>query len=109
MKAYKYRQLLWEFIAALDSGKHDKLDIEEVRRHANAGTISVFLVDRFGPDCDLSIFEPSDWQEISETWASIANAVDARRKFGVENKGMSLLMAYALESFQQLVREEIRA
>ncbi len=109
MKAYKYRHLLWQFISALDSGKYDKLDIEEVRRHANAGTISAFLIDRFGTDCDFSIFEPSDWAAISATWANIANAADARRKFGVENKGISLLMAYALESFQQLLREESQA
>jgi hypothetical protein len=43
MKA-NYRFLLWQLIAALDSGKYDSLDIDEVKRHANAGTISTFLV-----------------------------------------------------------------
>ena len=109
MKSYKYRSLLWELIAALDSGKHDSLDIEEVKRHANAGTMPAFLVDRFGADADFSMIEPQDWTAIGETWASIANAVDARRKFGVENKGMSLLLAYALQSMQMLQAEEKKA
>jgi hypothetical protein len=102
VKAYKYRFLLWQLIAALDTGKYDSLDIAEVRRHANAGTISAFLVDRFGADSDFSIFDPQDWVSISECMASIANAIDAQRKFGVSNKGISLLMAYALQALQSM-------
>jgi hypothetical protein len=109
MKADKYRFLLWQLIAALDSGKYDSLDIDEVKRHANAGTISAFLVDRFGANSDFSIFEPRDWTIIGETWANIANSVDASRKFGVENKGISLLMAYALQSLQMAESEEKKA
>jgi hypothetical protein len=106
MKAYKYKFLLWQLIAALDTGKHDALDIDDVKRHARAGTISAFLIDCFGSDADFSIFDPADWAAISEEWYSIDNAVNARRKFGVEKKGMALLMAYALESFQSANREE---
>jgi hypothetical protein len=109
MKTYKYRFLLWQLIAALDSGNYDSLSIAEVKRHANAGTIADFLVDRFGAVFDFSIFALKDWTDINETWASIANAVDARRKFGVENKGISLLMAYTLQSLQQLESEEKKA
>lgn len=101
MKPYKYRFLLWQFIAAMDTGKYDSVTFEEVHRHAEAGTIPAFLIDRFGSDLDLSMVEPQDWGVISENWASIANVVDARRKFGVENKGLCLLMAYTLESLQQ--------
>lgn len=109
MKAYKYRFLLWQLIAALDSGKYNSLSISEVKRHADAGTISAAVIDRFGGDADFSIFEPKDWADINETWSSIANAVDARRKFGVENKGIALLMAYTLQSIQQLEFEERKA
>jgi hypothetical protein len=105
MKAYKYRFLLWQFIGAADSGKYDALSIEEVSRHAAAGTIPSFLIDRFGSDLDLSIFEPQDWIAISETWGNIDNAVNASRKFGVERRGICLLMAYALESLQMMERE----
>jgi hypothetical protein len=105
MEPSRLRFLLWGFIAALDSGKYDKLDIEEVRRHADARTTKQFLVDRFGKDLDLSLLDANDWAFIDETWANIANAVDARRKFGVERKGISLLMAYTLESMQMMQRQ----
>ena len=52
------------------------------------------------------MMEPEDWTALSELWFNLDNAVDARRKFGVENKGIALLMAYALESFQSLDRKE---
>ena len=100
MKAHKYRFLLWQFIGAMDTGKYDSLTLEEVHRHADAGTIPAFLVDRFGSDLDLSMIEPQDWAEISERWANISNAVDSRRKFGVENRGICLLLAYTLECLQ---------
>jgi hypothetical protein len=105
MKSSEYRYLLWEFIGALDTGKYDSLDIEDVKRHASAGTIQAFLVDRFGDDLDLST-ELGDWTAINETWADIANAVDASRKFRVKNKGISLLLAYALEGLQRLEANE---
>jgi len=51
---------------------------------------------------DPSLFrEPQDRAEINELWANLANAIDAKRKFGVTKKGMCLLMAYALESLRQ--------
>jgi hypothetical protein len=108
MKPFKYRFMLWQLIAACDSGQYDDLSIEDVKQHANAGTIASFMVETFGRDCDFSIFGPSEWTAISETWGSIANAIDSRRKFGVDRKGICLLMAYALESLQMLESEAIR-
>jgi hypothetical protein len=100
MRPHKYRYLLWQFIAAMDTGKYDSLTLEEVQRHADARTIPAFLVDRFGSDLDLSMIEPQDWSAISDAWANLSNAVDARRKFGVENRGICLLMAYTQECLQ---------
>jgi hypothetical protein len=108
MRPFKYKFLLWQLIAASDSGKYDTLSYEEVWRRANDGNAASFMKETFRGDFDLSVFEPSDWTILNETWANIANAVDARRKFGVENKGVSLLMAYALESFQMLESEAAR-
>lgn len=105
MRPSQYRFMLWQLIAACDSGKYDDLSLDEVQRHADAGTIASFMVDRFGQDSDFSLFEPSDWATIGETWGSIANAIDPRRKFGVEKRGICLLMAYALESLQMLDHE----
>lgn len=108
MRPYKYKFMLWQLIAACDSGRYDTLSLDEVHRHADAGTIASFMIEKFGGDSDFSMFEPSDWTTIGETWSRIANAVDYRRKFGVDSKGICLLMAYALESLQQLDSEATR-
>ena len=92
---------IWQLIAALDSGRSNSLSFSEVGRHADAGPFSA-VNDRIGGDANFGFFEPKDSADVNEAWSSIANAVDARRKFGVENKGIALLMAYTLQSIQQL-------
>lgn len=109
MKPYKFKFMLWQLIAECDSGKHDDLSLDEVHRHAESGNISTFMMERFGDDADFSIFEPKDWAFIDETWSNIANAVAYGRKFGVESKGICLLMAYALQSLQMLENEASKA
>jgi hypothetical protein len=100
MNAGKYRFLLWQLIAALDTGKYDGLSIEDVRLHARGGSIAKFLQQEFGTVADFSIFSDDDWRTLNEELASMENAIDASRKFGVENRGMSLLMAWTLEGVQ---------
>jgi hypothetical protein len=109
MESYKYRHLLWYLIGAMDTGKYDSTSFQEVYEHASDRTIKNFLESRFGRDLDLSIMDPADWNDLSELFWNLANAVDARRKFGVENKGMCLLMAYTLEGLQRKRHEEADA
>jgi hypothetical protein len=96
MKASSYRSLLWELIAASDTGKYDKLSIDDVRLHAREGTISQFLQEQF-TDADFSLLKDEDWKSLDTEVASMDNAIDASRKFGVKNRGLSLLMAWALQ------------
>jgi hypothetical protein len=107
MEAFKYRWLLWELIAATDTGKYDALEFEEVHRHASAGSIQAFLRDHFDEeDITWSFLEPQDWSDLAKEWADLANAIDAQRKFGVENKGVCLLMVYTLEGLQRQLKVE---
>ena len=99
MNETKYRFLLWQLIAAMDHGIH--MDINEVKRHAESETISSFMRERL-PDADFSIFDASDWKTITERFYNMDNAIDARRKFGVEKNGMCLLMAWTLQGLQEL-------
>lgn len=100
MKASDYRFLLWQLIAALDTGKFDGLGIEDVRLQARGGRISRFLQDTFRDVADFSIFTDEDWRALDRDFENMDNAIDARRKFGVENRGISLLMAWALQGVQ---------
>jgi len=101
MKASDYRFLLWQLIAAADTGDFDRLSIDDVRLHVRGGKISKFLQETFAEVADFSIFKDEDWKEIDRTFEDIENAINARRKFGVENRGLCLLMAWALEGAQR--------
>jgi len=100
MKATKYRILLWQFIAALDTGKFDGLGIDDVRLHARGGITSKFLREQFSEVADFSAFTDEDWKSLNDEMASMENAIGAARKFGVENRGLSLLMAWALHGVE---------
>ena len=106
MKAYKFRILVWEFNALLDTGQHDGITVGEVKRAAGNGTIAAFLKDKFADEIDTSVFESDDWLELNEEWQSFSNVIDERRKMGIENRGVCLLLGYALESYQQRERNE---
>jgi hypothetical protein len=105
MRPYKHKFMLWLLIAACDTGEYDKLGVDEVHQHATAGTIAPFMLNTFGRDRNFSVFEPSDWTTIGKMWGSIANATDYDRKFGVERRGICLLMAYALQCVQMVESE----
>lgn len=109
MKAYKYGHLLWHLNGSMDTGKYDSMSFQEVYKHASDRTIRSFLESRFDRDLDLSIMEPADWDDLSELFWNLANAVNARRKFGVENKGICLLMAYTLQGMQEARHKEADA
>ena len=108
MKAYKFRMLVREFNAALDTGRFDDITVEEVKRHAQAGTITDFLVGGLQGATDLSWMEPEDWAVVDEEWRTFAIGIDEGRKMAVENKGLCLLLAYALESSEIRVRQKLK-
>ena len=103
MEAYKLRALIWEFGALLDTGKHDDIAVDDVKRHAKAETISTFLIDRFGEEIDLGVMEPQDWTDLNAEWQGFANAIDEGRKLGIENRGLCLLLAYTIQSYSDRV------
>jgi hypothetical protein len=101
MTESRYNFLLWQFISASDSGEYDELTADEVHAYARDEKIDAFLKVKF-PDLDFSLLDDACWKDVRETWSSISNAVDYSRKFGVQKRGLSLLMAYTLQSMQQL-------
>lgn len=100
MQSYKFKFLIWQFNMLSDTGKFDKIGVSEVKKHIDSGTISSFIIDQFGADADFSIIEFDDWPILTEEWQNISNAVDEGRKMGIYNRGINLLLAYCLQSFQ---------
>jgi hypothetical protein len=85
---------------AIDSGKYDDITCEQVRTAIEKRTIFDFLNAHLGIDIDLSIFDVKKRKELEEEWYEML-AIRARKKFGVENNGLCLLVAFCFEGIQQ--------
>lgn len=81
----------------------DKLSFDQVRDEVAAGNIIQFLRDIFGDDIDLSLFNEKNESEFNKAMTEISlNLLDREsRKFGVQNNGLCLLVAYCVELIQE--------
>lgn len=95
--------MLFGFSAMLDSGKHDDISFADVKRHVAAGDLIRFLSDRAGWSIDQGLTQnlPNFVAWYHERLASLCNAIDERRKFGLERRGLCLLISYTAELIQQ--------
>lgn len=93
--------LAFNLTSALDTGKHNNVSFQEVTNQVAAGTIFEFLKTRLAGDIDLSIFDAAKQREFIAEWQDMLSAINARRKFGIENNGLCLLIAYLLEGIQR--------
>jgi hypothetical protein len=85
---------------AIDTGKYSNITCEQVREAIETRTVFDFLDSHLGMDIDLSIFSAERRKELEEEWNDML-AIRARKKFGVENNGLCLLVAFCLEGIQQ--------
>jgi hypothetical protein len=96
----RYTLLGFEVTALLDQG--EVLDFDDTHKHAVEETLFEWLKSQFRDRIQLGLYEDADKAEVSERFASLANAVDSRRKFGVERNGLALIAAYCFEMIQEL-------
>ncbi len=94
-----YTNVIWHSLNAVDRERRT-LDIDQVHDHAIAEDLLDWLD---GQGLDLGLITGADRTTVHETFASIANATDYSRKFGVEHEGYHLVIAYCVEAIQQLV------
>lgn len=87
--------------SALDTGKYADVSIDAVRAEIRAGTIFSYLEITLENDIDLSIFDWSMRKALIEEWQDIEAATNIRKKFGIEKGGLTLLIAFLLESIQR--------
>jgi hypothetical protein len=93
--------LAFEINHLLDRGL--SVPIDETHERVDDGTVLEWLAEQFANDqhyLDLSWIEDADRFNILAVFASLSNAVNSRRKFGVENNGLALLVAYCIEVMQ---------
>ena len=98
-KVIRFTFLGFHLNSIKDSGLD--LNLEETEKHLDKKTLFPFLKEKFGSSLDISIYTPTEIEEMEEFFSGLYCSVDAERKFGIKNDGLSLLIAYCLEGVQQ--------
>lgn len=106
MKQVDLTFLILQLNSLLDTGKYDDITINEIYNHIDDGTILHFLENRCYDDIDLSLYtdKVDDFQKpYVEHLQSLYDAYGGshQRKWGVENNGLCLLLAWTNEILQQ--------
>ncbi|MDD5344567.1 MAG: hypothetical protein PHW12_09125 [Smithella sp.] len=109
IKLSPFTLLAMELNAAIDSGKYSSIGIAEVEKHLRDGSIFTFLKEKIGEDIDLSLLTSPDScypgfvEYYTERMDSMVNAYggNEKRKWGIENQGLCLLLAWTIEIIQQ--------
>lgn len=95
--------------SAIDCGHANAVSFDEVYRWLDDGTIFESLAKKIPGEFDFSLFSPDSPERAAllEALRGSAAALRGRerRKTGVENTGLCLLMALLLEAIQQNQRE----
>jgi hypothetical protein len=108
MKVSALTLLVLHINSLIDSGKYSDITIEDIHKAIEGKRVLRFLKERAGSDVDLSIHLDSkaygDFESYYET--QLENiyggyAGQERRKLGVENSGLCLVLAWTNEIIQQ--------
>lgn len=109
MKLSALTVLILNINSLIDSGKYDDITIEDIRRRIDDGTILRYLKQRAGNDIDLTLYldHPAAYQGFEDFYVNYLQATydayggDERKRWGVEKKGLCLLLAWTNEIIQQ--------
>ena len=107
MNFSKLTYLIISLNSAIDSGKYQTIDLEEVKTQVERENIFAWLEQTLGKDIDLSLYNAETRSEISKMLADgeVGWSGQDRRKFGVEKQGLCLLLAWVNELVQNRFRE----
>ena len=90
---------------ALGSGKYDNITIDDVKKEIRKKNILNYLEEKLGSDLDISLWNDEYREEIQSEWYDCEEAIDEKRKLAVQDKGLSLIMAYLLQSIQLRLKD----
>ena len=94
--------IILEINKLLDSGEHDDLSLDDAKQAIDNGTVLQLLADRGTGYLD-HLKDTSTGDLYSKHLQAIydAYAGDERKKWGIQNKGLCLLLAWTNELIQQ--------
>lgn len=96
--------MIFQLSCALDSGKCPDISISQVEEEIRSGNLISFLQNRFTDEIDLQLFKlkPSLEREYIRKMQTMLELYEGREydKFGVQNSGLCLLIAWNAEIIQ---------
>ncbi|MEQ8526063.1 hypothetical protein [Gracilimonas sp.] len=98
--------LILQINKLLDTGKYDDITVDDIYMNIDEGTLLQFLKNECSDDIDLSYhlstkknFEKFYLEHLQSLYDAYAG--DHKRKWGIKNKGLCLLLAWTNEILQQ--------
>ena len=96
--------MLFGLSAMLDTGKHDNITFDDVKLHSEGGDLIPFLKKQAGGDFASNAFDilPNFTRWYTAQIADICSAMHnrERRKYGLQRRGLCLLISYTAEILQ---------
>jgi hypothetical protein len=97
----RYSILGTQVIALLDRGASHSVD--EVKEQIDKDGLFLWLHEK-EPEIDQSLYNDEDRDAMQKFFRHLGDAADARRKYGIEDNGLCLLLAYCFEGLQHEAR-----
>lgn len=94
-----YTFLGFYFNALVDEG--ESLDLQETHEKIRSKSLFKWLKEKYADSLDISLFSETELNQIEAFFDSLSVSVNERKKMGVENNGLCLLVAYCLEAAQR--------
>ncbi len=97
----RYSVMGVQVIAAIDRGASQTVD--ELHEQIDSGNIFLWLHEK-EPEIDQSLYQDEDRAAMLKFFQRLGSAGDAKRKYGVEENGLCLFLAYCFEGLQHEAR-----
>lgn len=108
IKLNRLTLLILEYNHLLDTGKYNHITIDDIHREIKKGTVLRYIAKTAADDADLSLYlDVKDELGFEQQYAKHLQSIQGgyagqeRRKWGVENLGLCLLIAWTNEIVQQ--------
>jgi hypothetical protein len=108
LTAIPFSFLIQQLNSLLDSGKYDHITIADVHLHIDDRSVLRWLATVAKGDIDLSVLlDTNTYGKFEELYSNFLQNLSGgyrgneRRKWGVEKKGLCLLIAWTNEAVQQ--------
>lgn len=106
MKVASLTLLILQINAAIDSGKYQEVSISDIHKAIENSSFLKFLKTTFGKDLLSSAYDGfEEFYEDAIARIYHGYAGDERRKWGVQNQGLCLVIAWTSEIIQQAFQD----